>query len=352
MLSAAKPLSAGISVPRPADSLFTKPNSKSIPAVIRQHMKATKVFGLLALIALASGPQARAGTSIGVEFLGRDGSGDVAGSHPATPGIAPTDVAGVPAVQQQYWNIVDDFHNFDPAEQGQTQPLLANTLNTTTVSLYFDRNDSWYNDVTPTNLTKPNAKLMNGIIKSSASGGVPGSFIFTNVPEGQYDVYVYTDMNGDNTIGKFWDFDHLTTYYVKLQHQFTDTNTFIQGTSTDLASATSGGVANYVKFSNLGTYGRGTIGVFGQWVSGNDGIGIAAIQLVNTGPPLPNTNAVSFLIQPINRRGALGGSNVTFTTSTKGSAVSYQWFENGTAIAGATDTSFTPNPIASTDNGA
>jgi len=65
-------------------------------------MKATKVFGLLALIALASGPQARAGTSIGVEFLGRDGSGDVAGSNPATPGIAPTDVAGVLAGQQQY----------------------------------------------------------------------------------------------------------------------------------------------------------------------------------------------------------------------------------------------------------
>lgn len=312
-------------------------------------MKAIKVFGLLAIAAALSGNQARAGTSYGVEFLGRDGSNDQTG-NPGTPGVSPTDVVGV--VPQQYWNLIDDAHAFTPAEKGESGPLLDNNLNTTTVTLVFDCNDSWYNDVTPTNLTKPLAKLMNGIIKSSASGGVPGSFVFTNVPEGQYDLYVYTDMNGDNTIAKFWDFDNLTTYYLKLQHQFNDTNTLIQGTATDLAGATNGGVANYVKFSNLGTYGRGTIGVFGKWVSGNDGIGIAGLQLVNTGPPLPNTNAVAILSQPINRRGLLGESNITFSVATKGSAVSYQWFENGTAIAGATDASYTPSPILSTDNGA
>jgi hypothetical protein len=316
-------------------------------------MKAAKLCSLLSALALLSGTQARAAaTSIGVEFLGRDGSGasGATSGNPATPGLGPNDTAGV--VAQQFWNLVDDYRASIGPEKGETPPLLDSGLLTTTVTLQFDCNDSWYNDLTPTNITSPNAHLMNGIIKSSAGGGVPGVFTFTNVPEGQYDVYVYTDMNGDNTIGKFWDSDHLTTYYVKLQHQFRDTNTFVQGTALDLATATNGPAANYVKFSNLGTYGRGTIGVLGQWVSGNDGIGIAAIQLVSAGPPLPNTNAVSFLTQPVNRRGLLGGSNVIFSASTRGSAVTYQWYRNGTAIAGATDASYTPSPIAAADNGA
>src|SRR5690348_16994202 len=152
-------------------------------------MKSWKLFGLLALLAVQGASHLRAGTSIGVEFLGRDGSGDVTG-NPGTPGVTPTDNVGV--VPQLYWNLVDDGYAFTPAEQGQSQPLLDSALNTTTVTLVFDCNDSWYNDVTPTNLTTPKAKLMNGIIKSSAGGGVPGSFIFTNVAEGQYDLYIYT----------------------------------------------------------------------------------------------------------------------------------------------------------------
>jgi hypothetical protein len=315
-------------------------------------MKAAKLFGLLSVLAVLSGTRAQAATSIGVEFLGRDGSGasGPTGNNPTTPGVGPNDTAGI--VPQQFWNLVDDFNGSIGQEKGETPPLLDSAINTTTVTLLFDCNDSWYNDVTPTNITKPNAHLMNGIIKSSAGGRVPGVFTFTNVPEGQYDLYVYTDMNGDGVIGKFWDFDNLTTYYAKLQHQFVDTNTFVQGTATDLATATAGPAINYLKFSNLGTYGRGAIGVLGQWVSGGDGIGIAALQLVSAGPPQPNTNAVSFLTQPVNRRGLLGDSNVTFTASARGSAVTYQWYVNGAAIPGATGSSYTPAPIDATNNGA
>lgn len=313
-------------------------------------MKALKVLSLLALMAVLSVSQARAAaTSIGVEFLGRDGSGasGPTANNPGTPGVNPNDTAGV--VPQQYWNIVNDYSLSGTPEKGETQPLLDNTALTTPVTLSFDCNDSWYNDVTPTNITKPNAHLMNGIIKSTSGGGVPGSFIFNNVPEGQYDLYVYTDMNGDNTIAKFWDRDRLFTYVVKLQHQFLDNSTFIQGTSTDVASATN--ICNYVKFSNLGTYGSGSIGVYGQWVSGNDGIGIAALQLVNIGPATANTNPVSILTQPIDRRIALGASNVTFSVTTRGPGVTYQWYKGGSLAPGATGSTYTPVPTAA-DNGA
>jgi len=307
-------------------------------------MKTPTQFSLLASLTLLAVSQANAGSSIGVQFLGRDGSPDQTGN----PGVPPVNgTAGV--VPQQFWNPIDDNHQFSPAEKGESQALIDSSQLTTTVTLLFDCNDSWYNDVTPTNLHTANAMLMNGIIKASAGAGVPGVFVFTNVPEGQYDLYVYTDMNGNSTIAKYWDKDYLTTYYVKLQHQFYDTNTFIQGTSTSVAAATN--ACNYVKFSNLGTYGSGTIGVSGQWVSGGDGIGICGLQLVNLGPPAVNTNPVSILTQPVNRRIALGASNVTFSVLARGSAVTYQWYKNGTAVAGATDRTYTPVP-ASGDNGA
>ena len=309
-------------------------------------MKTLKQVSLFASLTLLTVAQASAGSSIGVQFLGRDGSPDQTG-NPGVPSVAGT--AGV--VPQALWNPIDDAHGFTTAEKGESQPLLDSSQVTTAVTLIFDCNDSWYNDVTPTNLTKPNAQLMNGIIKASAGGGVPAVFVFTNVPEGQYDLYVYTDMNGDNTRAKFWDKDRTTTYYVTLQHQFYDTNTFIQGVNTDPNSPSITNVCNYVKFSNLGTYGTGTIGASGQWISGNDGIGIPALQLVNIGPPAVNTNPVSIITQPVNRRGVAGVNNVTFSVVTAGSAVTYQWYKGGTAVSGATDSKFTP-VIGSGDNGA
>jgi len=309
-------------------------------------MKRIKKLGLLASLTLLAASQVVAGTSIGVQFLGRDGSPDETG-NPGVPIVSGP--AGV--IPIGIWNPIDDAHAYIPAEKGESQPLIDSSQATTTVTLLFDCNDSWYNDVTPTNLTKPNAQLMNGIIKASSGGGVPAVLTFTNVPEGQYDLYVYANMNGDGTKAKFWDKDGLTTYYVTLQHQFLDNSTFVQGTNTDPNSPSVTNICNYVKFSNVGTFGSGSIGVRGQWISGNDGIGISALQLVNIGPPIVNTNPVAFLTQPVNRRGAAGTSNVTFSVTTRGPGVTYQWYKNTVLIPGATSASYAP-VIGSGDNGA
>jgi hypothetical protein len=313
-------------------------------------MKALKIVSLLAVLAVLGGNQARAATSIGVEFLGRDGSGSsgATAGNPATPGVGPNDTAGV--VPQQLWNVVDDYRGSIGPEKGESSPLIDSTITTTTVTLSFDCNDSWYNNVAPTNLHTPNAHLMNGIIKSSSSGGVPGVFTFNNVPDGQYDLYVYLGMDGDKTVGKFWDRDGLTTYYVTIQHQFYDTNTFVLGTNRDPAGVAITNVCNYIKFSNLGTYGRGTIGILGQWVSGNNGIGVAALQLVNAGPPQVNTNPVSITQQPASRRVLAGDTNVTFTVNTLGPVFTYQWYSNGVAVADGTNVSILVPPIVPTDN--
>ena len=308
-------------------------------------MKSLKIPGLLAgLSLLGASPLCAQVSQYGVQFLGRESNNTT-----PCPNLQQADVTGV--VPQGNWFFVDNyFGGLGPtADVGNSGTIWdSNLLSSANVTLDFAGNDSWFNDVTPGTVTNPIAILMNGILKASASGGVPAVFTFQNVPEGQYDLYVYGSMNGDNTIAKASDFDHISTYYWLEQHQVTDTSTFVQSTATTLAAATN--IANYVKFSNLGTYGRGQIGASVAWVSGNDGIGVSGLQLVPAGPAQVNTTPLSFLVEPISRRGAVNYSNVTFTVTARGPAFSIQWSKNGTAIAGATSTSYTPAPIASGDN--
>jgi hypothetical protein len=292
---------------------------------------------------------------VAVEFLGRD---QYIANNPACQGINPSDVAG--PYPQTGWNAIDDQYNanfnltvFDVnvPNVGTTVSLLDTNNNPTGVTLSFNANDSWDNDVNATNISTPNALLMQGIIKSSAGGGVPAVFTFNNVPEGEYDIYVLCDMNGDGTVAKIWDAYNLTTNYIMEQHQFYDTNVFVESTAKSATEATNK-VANYVKFTHLGTYGRGQLGINAQWVSGNDGIGIAGLQLVPTGPLVANTDPLSFIVQPISRRGAVGYNNVTFTAVVKGPPSYVQWFKNGTAVPGETNLTYTPTPIAQGDNNA
>src|SRR5437773_4775356 len=157
-------------------------------------MKRRIFRGLGTASSLLISPAIFAATSIGVNFQGRDGT--QASPYPGTPPLASADVAGV--VPQANWNNVDDANAFTPAENGTTGPLVDSTGAATTVTLTFAANDSWYNDVDPTNIVTANAKLMNGIIKEGGIGN-SAAFTFNGVPDGKYDLYVYFDMNGDNT---------------------------------------------------------------------------------------------------------------------------------------------------------
>src|SRR5437870_5235360 len=102
----------------------------------------------IALCAIASYFQARAATSIGVNFQGRDGStAGTAASNPGTPPLNTSETAGV--VPQGNWNNVDDAHDYTPVENGTTPALVDSTGAATPVTLTFAANDSWYNDVDP-----------------------------------------------------------------------------------------------------------------------------------------------------------------------------------------------------------
>jgi hypothetical protein len=261
-------------------------------------------------------------------------------------------------VPQQSWNTIDNQYNIDGnllsptfvgANVGTTASLLDTNFAPTGVTLSFSASDSWDDNVKSTDITTPNSFLMQGTIKQANGNHVPMTLTFNNVPSGQYDVYVYCELDGAGMIASIWDLYNITTNYIKEQQLFYDTNVFIQSTATSVAQASN--VANYVKFT-MSTDVRGQIGVLGQYAQSTLGMGITAIQLVPKGPAVANTTPLSMLLGPASRRGALGYSNVTFTSIIRGPVSYLQWLKNGAAIPGETNTTYTPAPILSTDNGA
>src|SRR5438876_4785422 len=299
-------------------------------------MKRKTFHGLLTALSLLIVPATFAATTIGVNFQGRDGT--LAAPYPGTPPLASTDVAGV--VPQPNWNNVDDANNFSPAENGTTGPLVDSIGAATTVTLTFAANDSWYNDVDPTTVATPNARLMNGVIKEGTAG-TSAKFSFNYLPAGQYDLYVYMDVNNDNTaLNLVPDVDNIvfpTPYYVIETHQFADTNTFIQATNTNPNGPRDTG--NYVKLSGLTTYPGSVLTLTATYVSGGDGLGIAGLQLLNVAPSPANTNAVTITRQPASRRVLAGDTNVSFSVSVTGPAF-YQWYKNSAAISGGTNSTY------------
>ncbi|HEY4081914.1 MAG TPA: immunoglobulin domain-containing protein [Burkholderiaceae bacterium] len=70
-----------------------------------------------------------------------------------------------------------------------------------------------------------------------------------------------------------------------------------------------------------------------------------------TAPPVPVKTAPVITAQPQSQPVLTGGS-ATFTFASTGSDLSYQWSRDGTAISGATSSSYTVSDAAYTDNGA
>jgi hypothetical protein len=325
-----------------------EPNSVTQHPPNPKTMRSSKIVGLFSCCSLFCAIEAGAQltTPLGVEFLGRD---QYVTGDPACQGLNPSDVAGV--VPQSSWNSIDNYYNLNlnvesatfSADNGTTVPLLDTNNSPTAVTLSFSASDSWDNNVNFTNISTPNAKLMQGTIKQANGSQVPITFTFNNVPPGNYDVYVYCDLDGSGMIASLWDLYNTTTNYIQEQQQFYDTNVFIQSTATSVAQATN--VANYVKF-NMNTDARGQIGILGQYAQSTLGMGVAAIQLVPKGAAQANTTPLSLLLQPISRRGADGTNDVTFTVSLKGPISYAQWLQNGAPIPGQTNISYTPNPIS------
>jgi hypothetical protein len=124
--------------------------------------------------------------------------------------------------------------------------------------------------------------MMNGVIKQQTAG-TSAKFTFNNVPDGQYDVVVYTDSNNDNVALNISAGNQ--TNYTIATHQFTNTSTFVRAKNTNPSGPRD--VGNYVKLSNVASSG-GSLGIAAKYISGGDGLGLAGIQILPAGSGQPS----------------------------------------------------------------
>jgi hypothetical protein len=163
----------------------------------------TSLVLLLCYSLLGTIASAQLTSPVGVEFLGRD---QFVTGNPACVGVNPSDVAGV--LPQSGWTPVDNHYNVnlncDPltfiADNGTTLPLADTNFNATGITLTFTSTDSWDNNTPTAAVTTPNSLLMQGTIKQANNNPLPLTFTFNNVPPGQYDVYIYCQIDGSGVV--------------------------------------------------------------------------------------------------------------------------------------------------------
>lgn len=285
------------------------------------------------------------GISIGVSFLGDGPNGQ---SDVATWTLAPGDSAGV--IAQVHWN---NINSTPTGNVGLSGPLLDSAGSFTAVQLQYSGNDAW-NANGPTDT--PNEKLMKGVIKEGTGGGGTGTNLFltfTNLGPGTYDLYVYGDVNDDGSGNGLVDMDvsigGTTNYWEELPSFDAFGDTFVEATNTDPGLGYMQG--NYVKFTGV-TPVSGAITVVATFEGSVlcDGLGIAGLQLVTTGSFSTNTTPVAITTQP-QPQTVSAYDTATFAVVTTGPVAGYQWFRNGAAILGATNSNYTTPPLSLSNNG-
>jgi hypothetical protein len=247
-----------------------------------------------------------------------------------------TDAAGV--LVQTNWNNIPTTPS---GNIGISEQMLDNTGHNTAVQLEFTANNAWNSDgLTDT----PNDKLMKGILKEQDEG-TSLTLTFTNLVAAFYDVYVYGNVNGgpvdlDVSIGP-------TTNYWTEPAAFEDGTGFILAASSNPNNRATG---NYVKFTGV-TPASGTITVIATYQTGSDGLGIAGAQIASSAAFPTNSAPVAIVGQP--RPNVVApGTVATFLVWTKGPFPNYQWFRNGSVLAGATSSAYTTSAVSPSDNGA
>jgi hypothetical protein len=199
--------------------------------------------------------------------------------------LSASDLAGVPPdAPQVSWNNVDVSN---PAYNNAITPAFNDASGLATpVTMTFTANDSWNNDG-PT--ATADDRLMRGVVKTVLSSKLVGSFALNNVPAGTYDLIVYINVNANGvalnlTVGA-------TTFFVTEMHQFNDTVGYVQALNTmdplDPVNPGIRDVGNYVRFTGIQPDASGAITLKMLSVSGGDGGGIAAMQLLQFQPPHP-----------------------------------------------------------------
>jgi len=250
-------------------------------------------------------------SNIGINFAGRD---------PGFP-LAPWESTG--AIAQTNWNNIAGGDG-GAGNSGTTVPLEDSNGAFTAVTLTYQANDSWHSDG---GVANSDDKLMKGIQKANPDPDTTPAnntdkmvFTLNNLGAGPVDVIVYGTHNGAGALMSVN--VGATTFYFSEEADF---NAFAQGSSVDPNNYET--AVNYVVFPGV-TPASGTIVVTAAKKivdpQVTDGIGVAAIQIVNASGSFPaNAAALAITNQPASASAGVGDA-VTFNVAYSGPA-NVQW---------------------------
>ena len=228
---------------------------------------ALAVAGLAGLTANVGA--AHAGAMYGVQFIGSEATGTTAYNGTA---LTPTQVAGV--LPQDNFNVVtSESTGNNVGSAGYTglaggPVTLVDSTGSNAAGVQFSWVDSNNWHTTTAGYTTPSTNGNNGALFSGesqgsysvAAGNSPGTYKFSNLAAGNYDLIAYTvndsaPSSGAGYVGVISVAVNGTssgnTYYDPNQPEgaWIANQTFVQATSTTLAGATT--AANYVEFAGL-----------------------------------------------------------------------------------------------------
>lgn len=189
--------------------------------------------------------------------------------------LSPTEIAGL--IPQANFNVVAAVRSGSAVTSA---PLADSAGVTTDVTVSHIANESWvtgaYSDPSR---TYPNAKLLSGASKHRSTTQ-EAIYTFNNVPDGVYDLIVYTANDQANVAGAYTLGD--TTFHVINQQGSAFDGTFIQAFNTDPDGTKD--VGNYIQFDNISPV-EGAITMTTLLVGSGNGIAVSGFQLVAVPEP-------------------------------------------------------------------
>jgi hypothetical protein len=218
----------------------------------------------------------------GINFQGRGINND---ANTNAEALGPTDMAGVMA--QVNWNNDPTFYGASGLTTHTLNSLMNSTGTSTSLSLTVSANDSWFSG---SGSSDPNHKLMDGIVKATASS--PATYTFNNlVPGGTYTLIAYNmedngRTNNTLTVGNI-------KYITTAQTGADFTGAFVRAMNTDPNGTRD--LGNYVEFDNLTADANGRLVLTDVWdgtPATQNGAGIAGIQLQGPAPVPEPASAV------------------------------------------------------------
>ena len=243
-----------------------------------------------------------------------------------------TETAGV--VPETNWN------DANGASSSSSLALVDSTGTATGASITWHSDDGWQSPITD---SPGNVRMMKGYLDNGTGDTTIVTVNGLASNANGYTVYVYAQGGISGTVSHTGIY-HISGTGITTTSVDSTYNSNFNGTFTQASNS----IGNYVVFTIPNVSGFTLSAIPSTASNGNERAPVNGIQIVPVGSSDPVPTITS---QPTSQT-IQAGQTATFTVSATGTApLSYQWYENGTSISGATAASYTTPVTTLSENG-